>query len=158
MMLLGCSPNEAPRAEDQVDLQGLELTRLDGTSVPLQHWKGRVLIINLWATWCAPCREEMPALQALSEQLDPERYKVAGISVDRDLNLVKEFLLKYGIDFAEFRDPNMKMAKARLGVEVLPETLIIDSDGRLHRRVTGIRDWSDADFLESILPGGLAGG
>ena len=161
LVLIGCSEPEdsgpdGRRAE--AELAGLTLTRIDGDEVPLGTWRGRVLIVNIWATWCAPCREEMPALQALSEQLDPAHYAVVGISVDQDLNLVKEFLLKYAIGFDQFIDPGMVMAGERLKVRVLPETLVIDRQGRLHRRITGVRDWTDPDYLDSILPGGLKNG
>ena len=115
--------------------------------------EGKVLLINFWATWCAPCRKEMPDLQRLSETLDRERFGVIGVSVDEDINLVREFLLQQGIRFANFQDPDLSMANRLLGIEVFPTTFIVDRDGNILRRFTGERSWNRATF-EALLAGG----
>ena len=98
--------------------------------------EGKTLLINFWATWCAPCREEMPALQKLSDSLDPERFVVIGISVDKDRNLIREFILQYGIGFPNFQDDKLRLASDLLGIITFPETFIVSPRGVITRRIS----------------------
>jgi thiol-disulfide isomerase/thioredoxin len=109
-------------------------------------FQGKVLVLNVWATWCPPCRKEMPSLQRLSQTLDPKRFAVIGLSTDQDALLATEFLQQGGITFSNFFDPNGKMSK-QLGLKVYPETFLIAPDGTLARRVTGLQDWSSPEML-----------
>ena len=95
------------------------------------------LVINFWATWCLPCREEMPFLQTLSETLDPQEYAIIGVSVDEDSNLVKEFLLEYSIQYPNFIDENGQIAIEQLDIKAFPETILISSEGIILNRITG---------------------
>ena len=97
--------------------------------------RGKTLLINFWATWCAPCREEMPALQALSDALDPSQFAVIGISIDEDANLVREFMLQYDIRFANFHDADQRIAAELLAIETYPETFIVSPAGIITRRI-----------------------
>jgi len=113
---------------------------------------GKTLLINFWATWCAPCRNEMPDLQRLSDSLDRDRFAVIGISIDEDSNLVREFLLEYGIRFANYQDREQRLATGLLGIQALPATFIVAADGAILSRVTGERAWDKAIF-EALLNG-----
>ncbi|WP_210398073.1 TlpA family protein disulfide reductase [Motiliproteus sediminis] len=148
LLVTACSE---PLREPELSLEGVELADLDGNLRPLLDGSGRVRIVNFWATWCAPCREEMPALQALDDMLDDARYQVVGVTVDRDLNLVREFLLKYGIRFSQLSDPAMQLASERVGVRAYPETLLVDETGRVIDRVVGVRPWDDPEFITAFL-------
>ena len=117
-----------------------------GENVAKPAFKGKVLILNIWATWCPPCRKEMPSLQRLSQTLDPKRFTVIGLSTDEDALLASEFLAQGGVTFSNFFDQNGKMVK-RLGLKVYPETFLIAPDGTLARRVTGLQDWSSPEML-----------
>ena len=97
--------------------------------------EGKTLLINFWATWCAPCREEMPALQKLSDNLDPEHFMVIGISVDEDRNLIREFILQYGIGFPNFQDDKLRLASDLLGIKTFPETFLVSPRGVITRRI-----------------------
>lgn len=134
-----------------MSLADIQLADLDGRVQPLLDSSGRVRIINFWATWCGPCREEMPALQALDDMLDDQHYQVIGVTVDRDLNLVREFLLKYGIRFDQRSDPAMVVAAERVGIRAYPETLLVDGSGQIIDRVVGVRPWDDPDFIARFL-------
>lgn len=101
------------------------------------NFANRKLLINFWATWCLPCREEMPFLQELSETLDPQKYAIIGVSVDDDSNLVKEFLLEYGIQYPIFIDEDGQIATDQLDIRAFPETLLISSEGIIVDRITG---------------------
>ena len=110
----------------------------------------RTLLINFWATWCGPCRDEMPDLQALSDSLDRDRFAVIGVSIDDDRNLVQEFLLDHGIRFANYHDRDQSLASGRLGILVLPVTYVVAPDGTILARVSGARRW-DRDSLMELL-------
>ena len=111
----------------------------------------RTLIINFWATWCAPCREEMPALQAMSEQLDPKSYAVLGVSVDTSADRVTEFLRENNLSFQQFIDPKMELAMSDLKIRAFPETLIVSPEGKVLRRILGARAWGDKKYYQTIL-------
>lgn len=98
---------------------------------------GKKLVINFWATWCRPCREEMPYLQQLSESLDDHEYAIIGISVDDDINLVKEFLLHYGISYPNYLDLDKSLATEKFGVIAFPETILVSSENIIVDRITG---------------------
>lgn len=117
------------------------LERIDGArGVPLSDYRGRLLVLNVWATWCKPCREEMPSLERLSRAGD-DGIVVAGLSVDADRNLLLEFLRKHGITFANYSDPGSRVSQTELGVDSLPQTLLVAPDGRLLGRIAGAREW-----------------
>lgn len=117
-----------------------------GENATKQAFQGKVLILNVWATWCPPCRKEMPSLEYLSRTLDPKRFAVIGLSTDADALLATEFLVQGGITFSNFFDQNGKMAR-QLGLKVYPETFLIAQDGTLVWRVTGLQDWSSPEML-----------
>ena len=127
-------------------LSDIGLLTLNGSKEPLSKWRGKTLILNVWATWCAPCRKEMPELQKLSERLDPEQFQVLGVSVDKNPILVKEFLRENGITFARHIDPDKKITRGLLGITRLPQTIVIDSQKIIRDRHIGARNWSLVDF------------
>ena len=133
--LAGCNDEIGvyPKAGDAFPVDALGDTRsIDGDPLDL---RGKTLLINFWATWCAPCREEMPLLQDLSDSLDPERFRVIGISVDEDTNLIREFLLQYGIRFQNLQDREFRLASSLLGIETYPQTYIVSRDGIITERI-----------------------
>ncbi len=155
-LLLGCSDPSSVQGEGAVDngpdLSQLKLTDLNGQQIELSQYAGKHLVINFWATWCAPCREEMPALQSLSEQLDADRYRVIGITVDQNQQQAETFLAEHGISFQQYFDPQMALAMSDLKIRAFPETLIVSADGTLLRRILGARNWDDKSYYQTILP------
>lgn len=126
------------------------LRDLDGDTAALAQWHGRVLVLNVWASWCAPCRSEKASLQVLSERIEPSRAAVIGLSVDEDLNLVREYLRRTGVRYRNFVAGSTRVAQDVLGVRALPETLILAPDGTLRARIHGARDWTDAALLAQL--------
>jgi thiol-disulfide isomerase/thioredoxin len=124
-------------------LSGLEFERLDGGREALSAYGGKVVLLNVWATWCAPCRAEMPALQKLSDALDPARAVVLGVSVDRDPNLVREYLREQGFSFPRHFDRSGSLAREVLKVRGYPETYVLDPGGVVRWRHVGIKDWAE---------------
>jgi thiol-disulfide isomerase/thioredoxin len=106
---------------------------------------GKITVLNLWATWCAPCRHEMPSLDRLAGLLDESKFRVVGLSVDQDDFLVREFLIERKIFFENYLDNNN--ANDLIGIRVFPSTFFIGADGRLLKVVEGWRYW---DTMESI--------
>jgi thiol-disulfide isomerase/thioredoxin len=151
---------EAPAPPAAVSHE-LRLTGLDGVSRTLERWRGKWLVVNVWASWCEPCRREMGALQHLSERVDPERAAVIGLTVDDDLQLAREYLRRAGVRFDNFADGPPPVARPVLGVNALPETIVLGPDGRVRARVVGARDWTDDALIARLgLPvrEALAGG
>ena len=154
MVLLLLSVSACNKSESTVSPPLLEgkafpsfmLNYVLGENATKPAFQGKVLVLNVWATWCPPCRKEMPSLQRLSQTLDPKRFAVIGLSTDEDSLLATEFLAQGGITFSNFFDRNGKMSK-QLGLKVYPETFVIAPDGTLARRVTGLQDWSSPEML-----------
>jgi thiol-disulfide isomerase/thioredoxin len=97
----------------------------------------KTLLINFWATWCTPCRKEMPYLQNLSDDLDEMQVAIIGVSVDDDLNLVKEFLIQHKILYPNYHDQNSRIATALQGIKALPTTVIVSPEGIIQKRISG---------------------
>lgn len=111
---------------------------------------GKVQIINIWATWCPPCRAELPSLENLSNKLDPEKFSVIGISVDEDADYVREFLKDTGVTYINYLDSDKKIAGDRFGVDFYPQTLILRPDSTVVERVIGAQDWSSEEFVRRL--------
>lgn len=148
--LTGCSDrSQSPAAVGEpFPLSALDqLTRINHGPMDT---RGKTLLINFWATWCAPCRGEMPDLQKLSDALDPELYAVIGVSVDEDSNLIREFLLQYDISFQNYQDAHRRLASELLGIEAYPASFIVSPQGIIHQRIIGVKPW-DRDSFQRIL-------
>ena len=144
-MLSAC---DKPAVEKIVPEQFM-LTGLDGTQTPIQSFRGKLLVLNVWATWCPPCRREMPSLERLSKSADPKRFAVAAIATDDSVHAVREFLAQYHITFPIYRDTPTNAANL-LGVRIYPETLLIAPDGRIVQRITGEREWDSPEMLKLL--------
>ncbi|MFV3074619.1 TlpA family protein disulfide reductase [Niveispirillum fermenti] len=125
------------------------LTVMDATGQPvdLASFKGKVLLINLWATWCAPCIREMPALDRLQADMGGDRFQVVAISVDRGgMNEVGPFFEKTGLTALPiYLDQKMASMKAFPLKEGLPLSILVDADGREIGRLAGAAHWDGAE-------------
>lgn len=122
----------------------------DGTPTTLAAFKGRALLVNLWATWCVPCRKEMPALNALQQRQGGADFAVVAVNVDTArLDRPAAFLRENGIaDLALYADPSadvLQALKAQGGLLGLPTTLLIDRNGCELGRMAGPADWASPD-------------
>jgi peroxiredoxin len=128
-----------------------DFTLSDGsTSIHLASYRGRVVLLNFWATWCGPCVEEMPGLMELHRQR-PDLVILA-VSVDEDEGDYKRFLLRHHVDLTTVRDPAEKAAQL-YHTDGWPETYIIDRQGMIRRKVVGDPDWSSPEiraYLKSL--------
>ncbi|MEQ9093164.1 MAG: TlpA disulfide reductase family protein, partial [Miltoncostaeaceae bacterium] len=108
----------------------------EGSTLALADLRGRVVVVNLWAYWCGPCREEVPELQDLADAYDPGRVLVLGLNSEDVEGDARRFLADYPFDYPSVRDPGSDSARA---LEILgyPSTLIIDTQGRVATRFSG---------------------
>ncbi len=120
-------------------------TDLQGKAWDLAALRGRAVLVNFWATWCAPCKEEMPALQTLAE-LEGERLAVLAVNAHEPLPRVRRYVQSTGLTLPVLPDPQGAITRA-WGVTVFPTTVLIDTRGRPQRTITGAVDWSDAPAL-----------
>lgn len=125
-------------------------TTLAGDSVAIAALDG-VVLLNVWATWCPPCREEMPGLQALHEQFGDRGLHVVGVTIDSamDANAVQRFLDELGITFLILHDPADRVSR-QFRTAGVPETFLIDRDGLLVHRWIGRFDPLSADVVERV--------
>jgi cytochrome c biogenesis protein CcmG/thiol:disulfide interchange protein DsbE len=130
------------------------LRALSGGTTDLGALRGRVVLVNFWATWCPPCVEEMPSLERLHRALGPEGLVVLGVAVDRDDKPVQDFVAKVGVSFPILRDPEAHAA-AEYRTTGYPETFVVGRDGALLRRFVGPAQWDTPEalgYFRGLLP------
>ena len=119
-------------------------------SLSLADFRGRVVLLNIWATWCVPCRKEMPTLDRLQARLGSDEFVVIALSIDRDAASVERFYREIGIEkLAIYRDPTGRVPNV-LGIPGVPATLLINRDGREIARKMGEADW-DGPAMVSLI-------
>jgi len=127
--------------------------RLNGDTLRLADLHGKVVVLNVWATWCAPCVREMPALQRLYDRLGPEGLEVVAVSVDGTFELasgtVQAFVDDFGLTFAVLHDPTGRIERL-FGVNGYPMTIVIDAEGRIRQKVLGERAWDEPEYAGPI--------
>ncbi|MDT8341150.1 MAG: TlpA disulfide reductase family protein [Longimicrobiales bacterium] len=150
--LAGCLPEGhvgPPRAGDP--LPAMTATDLQGNDVAMADYRGQALLLNLWATWCPPCRAEMPYLQELQDEFGPAGLRVVGVSVDdpgaRDL--LEDFVASVDVTYDILLDPAMRSMDI-LGVMGLPATLLVDAEGTVTLFRTGPILEGDERFLAAV--------
>jgi peroxiredoxin len=128
---------------------------LTSGSVDLKNYRGQIVVLNLWATWCPPCVEETPSLVDFAEKMKAHGVVVLGISVDEDVKDLQDFVQRNHISYPVGRDPDRSLS-ARYGTYQFPETYILDRHGNVAEKVIGATDWSDSRIQNFVL--GLARG
>jgi cytochrome c biogenesis protein CcmG, thiol:disulfide interchange protein DsbE len=125
-------------------------TDLDGQRVSLGALTGEVVLLNIWATWCAPCREEMPSMQRLHDRFSDRGFRVVAVSIDSESGArfpggptggdVRGFVEEYGLTFDVWRDPAGEIQRIYRTTGV-PESFVVDRDGSIVKKVIGATDW-----------------
>lgn len=123
---------------------------LSGRAVRLSALRGRVVLVNLWTTWCPPCREEMPSMERLHQKMRGRDFQLLAVSQDEGpATAVETFVKEMKITFPVLVDPEHQVGD-HFGVWGYPETFLIDREGRLVERIIGPRDWASPDSVAKI--------
>jgi thiol-disulfide isomerase/thioredoxin len=129
-----------------VPITAFKLNGLDGETLRSQDLAGKVVLLNFWATWCGPCKEEMPSLARLQTQFDPRQVRVVTVTADMYPQGIKQFLDHLGIRLPVLFDEDQELSRSFM-VRGLPTTVLISQDGQAVGRAVGPRAW---DSQESI--------
>ena len=142
-------------AKSPLKLPDLSFQDASGKPLTLAHWRGRTVLLNLWATWCVPCRKEMPTLDALQSKLGGAGFEVVAVNIDtRDPEKPKAFLKQIGIEkLAYYADPEAKTfqdLKAVGRAFGMPTTVLVDPNGCELGTIAGPAEWSSDDAVKLI--------
>jgi thiol-disulfide isomerase/thioredoxin len=127
----------------------LRLKDLKGAEHDLAAYRGTVVLVNFWATWCEPCRDEMPSLQRLSEQFAGRNFAVLAVDMGESAARISEFLRKTPVTLRIVLDRDSHVTKA-WKVRILPASFVVGRDGRIHYSATGDLDWTDAGVMRKL--------
>lgn len=142
---------EAPRAEHgSGSIFDVPLATLDGEPTSLAEHRGKLIVLNVWASWCGPCRMELPSLDRLAESLDPEKAVVIGVSMDKERVFTREFLRQTGVGFRNYWDGDEAMTNGFMVVRTVPLTLVLDAEGRTLLSHEGAYDWSAPEIVGAL--------
>ncbi len=128
---------------------GFELADDGGIGVSLGDYAGKVVLLNFWATWCAPCVREIPSLNRLYERFADKGFVVLAVSVDEDEEQYRQFLDNRGVSFPTARDPQREVS-SRYGTAKYPESYLIDRGGKVLRKYVGAEDWVRPEIVNYI--------
>lgn len=117
--------------------------------IELNQFRGQVVVLNFWATWCPPCNEELPSLMSMQDRTRARGVVVLGISIDVDSDAYHRFLKQRGVNFVTVRDPEERIS-GMYGTHGWPETFVIDRQGVLRRKVVGPINWNSPEVIEFL--------
>ena len=127
---------------------GFRLTALDGKAVDLAAYRGKVVVLNFWATWCPPCVAEMPSLERLHRALGPEGLAVVTVSTDEDEAALRAFVGQYALTLPVLRDPGGRGPASQYHTTGYPETFVLDRAGLLLQHTVGPDEWDSPQRLD----------
>lgn len=136
-----------PRVKVGLPAPNFTFPGLDGKKVSLTDFKGKVVFVNIWATWCPPCREEMPSMEKLYQELKGKDFEILAVSIDTlGASVVAPFMKEYKLSFPALLDPEGTI-KNLYGTTGVPESFIIGKNGIIEQIVIGPMDWSTPEVL-----------
>lgn len=129
---------------------GFTVRNLEGNRVSLADYRDRVVILNLWATWCGPCRVEMPGFENLYRRFRAEGLTILAVSLDKDNDQkVRDFVDKYKLSYPILMDPEQTV-ESLYNTFTIPTTFVIDKEGRIVAVVDGAKNWESQETFEAI--------
>jgi len=128
---------------------GISFEDIDGKLRSLDNLKGKTVLVHIWATWCAPCLEELPSLESLYREYKDKGLTIMAVSIDKKKDTVKRFVEELGLTFPVLLDPKGKVTRLYRTTGV-PETFIVDKKGIIREKIIGARDWSHPLHRESL--------
>jgi peroxiredoxin len=137
------------RAGAGTPLPAFTLTTVDGKTIDFSQLRGKVLILNFWATWCGPCKEEMPALARLSRRFDPGDVAILTITTEHERTSLQQFMKQLDSTLPVLLDEQRDVSLAFM-VRGLPTTIFVEKKGTIVARALGPRDWDGPDAIRFI--------
>jgi peroxiredoxin len=138
------------RPPEPLEAPDFTLPDVEGRSMRLRELRGKLVFLNFWATWCPPCRLEMPSMERLYQTFKPTEFAMLAVSIDRQgVEAVKPFMEELKLTFPALLDQTSAVAR-QYGLRGLPSTYLIDQDGRLIGAAVGGRDWSSTEAKDLI--------
>ena len=145
LLVSGCDRGDHP---GRIGKAAPQFVLNDGSrTIDLSKLRGRVVVLNLWATYCAPCIEELPSLLEMQRRM-PE-IAVVAVSIDQDSDVYHKFLLDHHVDLLTVRDEEMRV-NALYGTAQIPETYIIDRQGIVRRKFVSAQDWTSPEIMSFL--------
>jgi cytochrome c biogenesis protein CcmG/thiol:disulfide interchange protein DsbE len=146
-MLSGCYSGSRP---PRIGSNAPDFTVQDSDrTLTLSQYRGQVVVLNFWATWCPPCVEEMPSLVEMQRRMKAKGVTVLAVSVDVDEKAYHQFLKDHGVNLITVRDPSQK-SNNMYGTFKFPETYVIDRKGIMRRKFIGEVDWTQPDIVQFL--------
>ena len=142
-------PNLVIAAEVGKSAPDFTLKSLGGKNLKLSEMTGNVVLINFWASWCGPCREEMPLLNALHNKYEPLGFTVLGVNVEEDVKGARGFLKNFPVDFPVLLDSNNKVSK-QFKIVAMPTTVVVDRDGNMRFLHQGYKSGDEAKYQQMV--------
>ncbi len=134
---------------DPAPVPAFQLSDLNDRTHRLSDYRGRVVIVNFWASWCVPCRRELPSMNRAWELLQPEGVVMLGINLDEEPQAVRAFLHDFPIDFPVLLDRGGRMSR-QWQVRGLPTTFVLNAQGEVVYKAIGEREWDDEQLLQQV--------
>jgi cytochrome c biogenesis protein CcmG, thiol:disulfide interchange protein DsbE len=145
LLATGCDRGSHP---ENIDKPAPQFALSDGTrSADLSKLRGRVVLLNFWASYCVPCIEELPSLLALQKQMPG--IEVVAVSIDQDADVYQHFLVKHHVDVLTVRDEEQRV-NLMYGTVQIPETYIIDRQGVMRRKFIGAQNWTSPEIVSYL--------
>jgi len=130
-------------------LREAKLNGFSGNTKRFSDYKGKPLIINVWASWCGPCRAEMGSLDRLARRYGGKQFNVIGISTDDDGSAAAAFIKQSKVTFENYLDSKVFLENM-LGANTIPLTVLVDARGQVLGKVRGVREWDSPEVVEAI--------
>ena len=143
------TPYSVTAAEVGKPAPDFTLKSLGGQNLKLSEMAGNVVLINFWASWCGPCREEMPLLNSLHNRYEPLGFTVLGVNVEEDVNGAKGFLKNFPVDFPVLLDSDNRVSK-QYKVIAMPTTIVVDRDGNMRYLHQGYKSGDEAKYRQMV--------
>jgi thiol-disulfide isomerase/thioredoxin len=132
-----------------IDPIDFSLPLLDGTKINLSQYKGKVVFLNFWATWCGPCRSEMPSMEAVYQRLKNKGFEILAVNLGDSRGKVSEFMQEYKLNFPAVLDEK-SVTGSQYSVRAIPTTYIIDRRGLIIARLVGSINWNTPKIIAAI--------
>ena len=131
-------------------LKEAALYKIGGGTKKLSDYRGKPLIINVWASWCGPCREEMASLDRLAKRYNGKQLNIIGVSTDDYIEQAAAYVKQSKISFSAYLDSRDFFVEGMLGAHNIPLTVLVSADGKILEKVPGAQEWDSPEFIKGI--------